>query len=391
MPELSVVVLTTDEDHKALLQVLVDGSSIARMTHSFGVLPQTEGDPVVRRIQDLKPDVMVIDLLANEVGAALRSIEILRAASPDSAIFAIGDMSQPQLIVNAMRAGAQEFLPRPTTVDHLLDGFNRLVSSQRKVRSSGRRGRVFTFLNAKGGNGATTVAVNLALALAASKGNTTLLDMAPLGTVALHLNLKPQFTIMDALNNLHRLDSTLLDGLMMRHESGLHVLAGHPGGNSLETGPADFARLFDVIVNQYQYVVVDVSTRLDLTARALCDLSDRVLLVVNPELSSLWSAARIREFLSGSPAEQKLRIVLNRYNKKHFGDRDVEDAIQTNILWKIPNQYAVMNTALEHGVPVTQHNRSDIARCFIDFSTLLTSGEQEQTPKNWLFRSALAR
>jgi pilus assembly protein CpaE len=287
-----------------------------------------------------------------------------------------------------MRAGAQEFLPRATTIDHLLDAFHRLVSSQRKVRFPGVRGRVFTVLNAKGGNGATTVAVNTAMTISGSQGGVALIDVAPLGNAALHLNLKPAFTLLDALSSLHRLDSTLLDGFMTRHKSGLHVLAGHPGVNALTIGPTDFARLFDVIVNQYRYVVLDASTRLDLTVRSLCDLSDTVLLVANPDLSSLWSAARIREFFTGSPSESKLRLVLNRHRKKPFSDAEIEDATQTKILLKLPNEYTQVSEAIERGIPVAQQNRGDLARCFAELGKLLVAGEKQPKAKGWILQQA---
>src|SRR5262249_12074351 len=167
--------------------------------------------------------------------------------------------------------------------------------------------------------------------IAMSQGSTTLVDMAPLGNAAVHLNLKPGFTIMDALNNLHRLDVTLLDGFMARHETGMHLLGGHPGVTMKDAGPHELAKMFDIIVTQYRHVVVDLSTRLDTTTRAVCDLADAVILVANPDLSSLWSAARIREFFTGSPAENKLKLVLNRYRKiGGFGDSDIEQATQTN-------------------------------------------------------------
>ncbi|MBZ5532834.1 MAG: AAA family ATPase [Acidobacteriia bacterium] len=388
MPELSVVVLTTDEDQKALLQVLADGTAIARMSHSFGAYPQSSEDPVARRIQELGSDVVIVDLVPHDTPAALRTIEMLHATCPKSAIFAVGEMSQSQLIVNAMRAGAQEFLPRPTTIEHLLDAFHRLVSSQRKVRFPGVRGRVFVVLSAKGGSGATTVAVNLALALAAKHASTALLDMAPLGNVSLHLNVKPAFTMLDALQNLHRLDGALLDGFMTRHASGLHLLAGHPGVNATECGPTDFARLFDVVVNQYRYVVIDASTRLDPAVRALCDLSDSVLLVANPDLACLWSAARIHEFLAGSPAEQKTKLVLNRYKKKPFSDSDIEETTQTKILLKIPNQYALVAGSIEHGVPVVLQKRNDLARCYFELGGLLAADGQEPQVRGWLLRTA---
>ena len=115
---------------------------------------------------------------------------------PTAAIFALGSMSQPQLIVNAMRAGAREYIERPTTTTDLLEAFVRLSSAQRKTKTeSGQRGKVFSVVNAKGGSGATTVAVNTALSLQSSFGNVALVDLAPLGHDALHLNVKPTFTL----------------------------------------------------------------------------------------------------------------------------------------------------------------------------------------------------
>jgi pilus assembly protein CpaE len=386
MPALSVVVITGDEEQRSLLQVLIDSTAVAHMTQAFGAYPQTDGDPMLRRIHDLKADVVLVDLYPEVTAAALRAIELLRAACSESSIFAVGEMAKPQLIVDAMRVGAQEFLPRPSTIDQLLDAFNRFVTSQRKVRATGTRGRVFAVLNVKGGNGATTVAVNTSLAIAMSQGSTALVDMAPLGNAAVHLNLKPGFTIMDALNNLHRLDVTLLDGFMARHETGMHLLGGHPGVTMKDAGPQELAKMFDIIVTQYRNAVVDLSTRLDTTTRAVCDLADAVLLVANPDLSSLWSAARIREFFTGSPAENKLKLVLNRYRKiGGFGDSDIEQATQTKILCKIPNNYAVINSAIERGVPVVRQNNSDLARCFADLARTVTVGAQPNQGKRWPF------
>ncbi len=135
-------------------------------------------------------------------------------------------MAQSQVIVGAMRAGAREYIERPTTTTDLLEAFVRLTAAQRKVDREGPRGKVFTVVNAKGGSGATTTAVNLALALHSAHGNVALVDIAPLGHAALHMNLKPQFTVTDAIRNLHRLDSSLLESFMTRHSDGLQLLAG---------------------------------------------------------------------------------------------------------------------------------------------------------------------
>ena len=226
MPELSVVVIAQDSEQRAVLQVLVDGTSVARVVHTCTSYPVVVTDPVLRRVQSANPQVVLVDVPTDNHTLALRAIELIHQEVRDAAIFAVGSMSQPQVIVSAMRSGAREFIERPTTTTDLLEAFVRLTAAQRKVDREGPRGKVFTVVNAKGGSGATTTAVNLALALHSAHGNVALVDIAPLGHAALHMNLKPQFTVADAIRNLHRLDSSLLESFMTRHSGGLQLLAG---------------------------------------------------------------------------------------------------------------------------------------------------------------------
>src|ERR1700730_3401584 len=255
MPELTVVIVATDNEQRAVLQVLVDGTSVARTVHSCANFPVASSDPIPRRVRAANPDVTLVDIPADNPTLALRAIELLRQEMNEAAIFAIGNLNQPQIIVNAMRAGAREFIERPTTTTDLLEAFVRLTTAQRRGRQEGVRGKIFSVINAKGGNGATTVSVNLALALHAASGQTALVDLAPLGHAALHMNLKPVFTVADAIRNLDRLDASLLESFMTRHNGGLQLL---PGTNLPATGEpttADFVRLFDMLVTHFRYVV----------------------------------------------------------------------------------------------------------------------------------------
>ena len=301
MAEVAVVIVAADSEQRAVLQVLVDGTSVARAVHTSANFPVAAADPVVRRIQSANPDVVLVDVPEESPILALRAIELLQQELPDVAVFAVGAMSQPQVIVSAMRSGAREFIERPTTTTDLLEAFVRLSSSsQRKVQREEVRGKVFTVVNAKGGSGSTTVAVNLALALQSAHGDTALVDIAPLGHSALHMNLKPVFSVADAIRNLHRLDHSLLEGFMTRHEGGLQVLAGPNTPVLVEPSTAEFARLFDMLVSHFRYVVVDASTRMDATTRLVSNLSATVLLVAHADVASLWSAARIQQYLGES-------------------------------------------------------------------------------------------
>lgn len=389
MPELSVVIVAPDSEQRAVLQVLVDGTSVARTVHSCANFPVAGTDPVVRRIQGAGADVLLVDIPSENSSSALRAIELLHQELPDAPIFAIGSMQQAQVIVSAMRAGAREFIERPTTTTDLLEAFVRLTTAQRKVRREGTRGKVFTVVNAKGGSGATTVAVNLALALQETHGNVALIDLAQLGHAALHLNLKPLFTVSDALRNLHRLDSSLLESFMTRHPDGLQLLAGANMPAPVEPSTAEFARLFDMMVNHFRYVVVDSSSRLDGTTRLVCNLSETVLLVGHTDVASLWSAARVLQFLGETGGRERVRLVLNRFRKiPGFTEADAEAAAGAKLLWKIPNNYFAVSTAIDRGNPLMQQNHTEIARSFAGLAAALTQNDLEVKRSAWsLFKT----
>ena len=389
MPELSVVIVATDNEQRAVLQVLVDGTNVARTVHACASFPVAASDPVTRRVRAANPDVTLVDIPADNPPLALRAIELLHQEMPDAAIFAIGNLNQPQVIVNAMRAGAREFIERPTTTTDLLEAFVRLTTAQRRGRQEGIRGKVFLVINAKGGNGATTVAVNLALGLQTASGQTALVDLAPLGHAALHMNLKPVFNVADATRNLHRMDASLLESFMTRHSGGLQLLAGTNLPATAEPTTAEFVRLFDMLVTHFRYVVVDASARFDAVSRLIASLSETVLLVACSDVASLWSAARVQQYLGESGGRDRVRLVLNRFRKvPGFSESDAETAVGAKLLWRIPNQYFAVSGAIDRGTPVMDQRSSEIARCFTGLAQELTRNDAEVKRAAWsLFKS----
>jgi pilus assembly protein CpaE len=389
MPELSVAVFATDNDQRTVLQVLVDGTNVARTVCSNATLPLASNDPVIRRTQGFAPDVVLVDIPAEAAAGALRALELLRQELPDTALFAVGSLSQPHLIVSAMRAGAREYIERPTTTTDLLEAFVRLTSTRRKPGRETWRGKVFVVVNAKGGSGATTVAVNLALALQSLHHNTALFDLAPLGHCTLHLNVKPPFTIADALTNLHRLDASLLDSYMTRLDSGLQVLAGSAVPTAVEPSVSDFARLLDMMVDQFRYIVVDGSSRLDAATRLVSNLAEKVLLVAQADVTTLWSAGRVAQYLGETGSRDRFALVLNRYRKvAGFNEADAEAAIGAPVLWRIPNQYFAASAAVDRGVPLMEHGSTEIARSITGLAQELTKDDLDVKRAAWsLFKT----
>lgn len=389
MPQLSAIIVAADSEQRAVLQVMVDGSSVAHTAYAAATLPSGPTDPVLRRIQSENAGVVLVDIPTNSPQSALAAIELLHQELPDVAVFAIGSLSQPQVIVNAMRAGAREFLERPTTTSDLLEAFVRLSTAKRRSQREENRGKMFAVINAKGGSGCTTVAVNLALALQAVHGGTALVDLASLGHCALHLNLKPLFIVADAIRNLHRLDSSLLESFMTRHSGGLQLLAGPNTPSPTEPSTAEYAKLFDLLSGHFRYVVVDLSTRMDGTTRLVGNLAQMILMVAHTDVASLWSAARVQQYLSETGSRDKIQLLLNRFRKiPGFSEGDAEAAAGVKLLWKIPNQYFAVSTAIDRGIPLIHQNHTEIARSFSGLATRLTENDLDVKRKTWsLFKT----
>lgn len=365
MHGIAVAVLTEDREQSVVLNTRVESTHMARTVLSHVGFPMGPSDAVVRQVLDQRAEIVLVAIDPQNPQRAIRAIEMIHAAAGDVTIFAIGEMSQPTNIVSAMRAGAREFLDRGASRESMIEAFTRFTASLSRAQRSAGKARVFTFLNAKGGVGATTTAVNTAVALEQAHGRVVLVDFAPIGHAALQLNLRPQFTVVDALQNLHRMDVSLLEGLMTHYRSGLHLLAGAQQPHSAVPTATELARLFDLLVSQYNFVVVDCSGRLDATMQMICDLSNAVLMVAQTDVVSLWSAGRIQTFLQEGAGRDRLRIVLNRYKKiPGFSEEDVEKATNCKVLWKIPNNYQVVGPAIDKGSPVALQDGHEVGRSY---------------------------
>jgi pilus assembly protein CpaE len=371
MHGIAVALLTEDREQLVILQNRLESTHVARIVFSHVGFPISPTDAIVRQVQDQHTEIVLIDVNADEPQRAIRAIELIRATTNDVAIFAIGEMRNPMTIVGAMRAGAGEFVDRNSGTEGLLEAFTRYSAARSKTRSSGKA-RVFTVINAKGGSGATTLAVNTAVSLQQSQGQTILVDFSPIGHAALHLNARPSFSVLDALQNLHRMDASLLEGLMTQTKDGLHLLAAPQQPYVAAPAPAELARLFDLLVSHYRYVVVDCSGRLDQTTRMLSDLSNAVLMVAQTDVVSLWSAGRIRTFLEEGGNRNRLRLVMNRYKKiPGFTEDEIEKVTNCKILWKIPNNYQLIAPAIDKGAPVAVNDNQEVSRAFRSLAELL--------------------
>ena len=367
MRSLRVAILAADPEQQRDLRATCDGSSLARVVHCSAGFPRGADDPAYHDLRDLKPEVILVDA-PSRTQTAIDTVEFLHAHLPEALLVPIGD-PKPQVIVSLMRAGAGEFLERPVNGETLRDAFSRHMRQLEK--RSDVRGKVICFVNGKGGSGATTAAVNTALALCAQNGPVVILELAPPGGACLHLNVTPRFTLADAFRNFHRLDFALMEGFMSDCGNGLALMAG-PEEPLEAASSEDIARLLDVLASQFRYIVIDASSRVDDLTRRCCDFADQVLLVAQPEVSSLWAAAKVRKYLAGNTPDKRLALVLNRYRRMPgLENEHIETAVGCKVFATIQNQYVSITRSIENGSPVARESRSELAASFTRIAQLL--------------------
>src|SRR5215470_6227685 len=187
MYSIAVGIFSENAERLSVLQQRIEGTQVARVLPANVGFPTTSTDAAVRRLQDSHADVVVIDVDPQGPRLAMQAIELIHSQASTASIFAVGTMNDPSVIVAAMRAGAREYLEHEASSESFGEAFKRYALASSKVRASSSRASIMAVVNAKGGAGATTVAVNTAIALEQSHGRSVLVDLAVLGHTALHL------------------------------------------------------------------------------------------------------------------------------------------------------------------------------------------------------------
>jgi pilus assembly protein CpaE len=317
-------------------------------------------------------DLVIVDA-RGDASSAMATIERLRAAAPHAGIFAVATQADPDLILQAMRAGANEFFTWPPPEDTFQGAIRRTAS--RRESTQGARAAVTTlvFFGAKGGAGTTTLAVNCAVEVARlSKRATVIVDLKPgLGEVALFLGVRPRYTLIDALDNLHRLDREFLREVVVKHKSGLDILSGsenfdRPGASDGGT----IEEVFRLLAKQYEYIVIDAGSQINSVTTAALYTADTMFLVANPDVPSVRNAQRLLDRVRQLGAcGERVRFLLNRAAEPFpIPPKQIEGALGHPIHHTFPSDYKTVSTALNSGVPLALSGDSDIASQFDSFT-----------------------
>jgi len=346
---------------------------------------------VVRQTQ---PDIALVNIDSNHARAIQLVGEVSRAVT-NCAVLVVSSSTEGSLILQAMRNGAREFLNMPLLLDDFIAALDRIRVSMggSSGEGAGRVGQIISIAGVGGGVGSTALVVNAAASLAQDPGNSPViidLDLT-LGDADVWLDIIPEYTIRDVADNISRLDYGLLKRSLTRHDCGAYLL---PRPVELETGdamkPDDLRRILALLKATFSHLIIDVSKsfgKLDLSAM---EVSDKVLLVTQLDLSCLRNVVRITQFLDNFPAiKEKVEIVVNRMGLED-ADISLTKALETigrSVFWQLPNDYATMVGARNNGAPLCQFApKARLTRSINDMVRQLSSGEpgpkkEDEAPK----------
>src|SRR6266571_88550 len=358
-----------------VMAVCLDATSYDALSHFMAGIPGAVifGNPdhyvgvereIGRALDLAQTRVCFIDYDRN-TEEAIWMTERLRSEYPDVHSFAVSAYSEPDGIITAMRAGCAEYLLKPVQHERILDGLTRVEAKQKAKAKYRVRGKTITLVGAKGGTGVTSLALHLALELAdRGRRKCALVDQHPvLGDASLYLGApRHQYSFYELANNRDRLDEELLQGFLLRHDSGLHLLDS-PGAVDAIHGaaPSAIEHTLAFLADTYQFVIVDSPPGLTDGTLACIAQSEQIAIVMTAELPSVRNAVRYIEYLAKlGHSSSSIHIVLNRYSKKALlTDERIEKALGRAISLRVPNSYNEVVQAINAGTPISSGKKSD--------------------------------
>jgi pilus assembly protein CpaE len=332
-----------------------------------------------------QPDVVVVDL--RDESHVPSALALLRRQHPATGIVIVASLD-PVLMLEAMRAGVTECVTEPLNRADVEAAIGRVVA-QRPMGT--KAGQVFAFLGAKGGVGTTTVAVNVAAALAQIHRNEALLIDLHLsnGDASVFLGAEPRFSVADALDNTHRLDEAFFRTLVVRTRSGTDLLAS---SDRAPAGPVDVQRVRNLVefaASHYRFVVLDVPRSEAAIVEAL-ESAARIVIVANQELATVRNASRMITALSRQYGKEKVSVVVSRSDRlAEIACEDVERAIGGVVKHTFPSHYRLALHALNKGRPITLDNHNELSASLNTFARALAGlpvGRTSDTPTGFLGR-----
>jgi pilus assembly protein CpaE len=371
------------------------------------------GEQGVQLAQELQPHVILMDINLPGIDGITATERIVRQV-PTAQIIILSVQGETGYMRRAMAAGARDFLVKPPSGDELVGTIRRVyeiareqaariapapveVEEKTRVKKPTRKGHMVTVYAPKGGVGATTIAINLAIAMQRQvrrEKKVALMDASlQYGDVAVMLNLQSNRTAADLATRLNELDVDMLTSVMTPHPSGIKVLLSPPHPEAADNllgaesgGATGLLKISEVLLGVYDLVVTDTWSRLDDVTLSLLDESTLILVAITPVIPSIKSARLFLDvaFKLGYPPE-RIGLVINHADRRTGLRVDQIEKALMPAVGHVPFDERSGFSAANRGIPLLSDERtkvfspafSELAQNVIERIDQLTVPEEE--------------
>lgn len=380
MNRISCLIVETDQEAIGQIDALCRRSGaidVRWKTHSVKT-----GVDIIRKHL---PEMAIIGMDAANPDASIGAITAMARDFPSLYLVALSGRTDSDLILRTIRAGAHDFLCKPVQEADLKAAAEKAakLKSTRK-ESAGKVGKVLSIFSNKGGNGTTTIAVNLADALARHSGKKiAVVDLVlSHGDVTMFFNVNPSYSIMDLAKNAEKADYEFLHTLLIRHSCGVYVLADPPLVEEAEQISASQVRdVLSTLRSMFDYIIVDTPHQFDERTLTALEMSDIVLLVSLLNLPSLKNTQKCLELFSRiGLRDERVRLLLSRYlPNDEIPKESIEGIMNCPVFFSIPNDYPTVISSVNRGKLLSEiAPDKEVTKSFDQMAELLEGGAPKQ-------------
>ncbi len=382
-----------EEDHaEDLIRVLIV-DDIAETRENIRKLLQFESDVVVvgaartgiealEMARETEPEVVIMDINMPDMDGISATEAMLRDV-PFAQIVMLSVQSDADYVRKAMRAGARDFIAKPPSGDELISTIRSLSTFAKEQKQKlgqpapqamspvpgigytgplRSQGKIITIYSAKGGVGCSMLATNIAVGLDTVDTPTVLVDAAlQFGDIAVSLNLQAKTSFIDLASRANELESEVVEEVLLRHQTGLRVLAAPIRPEMADEVNANEVRdVLQFLKGDFVYVVVDTSSTMDDITLAVLDVTDLLVIVATPEIPSIKDARLLFDLLGILEfPKENIFFVLNKMDRKSgISAEAVAENLKCNVSGMIPLDDKTVSASINKGVPLLLSDKS---------------------------------
>ncbi len=288
----------------------------------------------------------------------------------------VSNDNSTDLNVKSLRAGAQDFLPKPLVKSDFVYVIRKIYKKEFMEFNKNLNGKVYTAVSVEKGMGKTTFLINLAKEIADASGEKVLLiDFNnDINDLSFLLNIDIFYNTIHYMNNLTEENvDQLLSKVPSYKSSSLYVMANgflRKGGEKINVRKID--DVLNILKRHYKYIFLDIDPTDDTVERELVRLSDYVFVMMNSMISSL---EKLKNFLEIMYKSKNVKLILNKYEAKNVEKlEEIQTFLSKEIYWVIPKNFMATGTALNNSKTLKEVSpKLDIVQAYIQLAQRIIS------------------